>query len=274
MRAIKSVLLRSLASFTGDKIRLVFTFITPFFFMFIFSFTMKSAPAGLMQPMNYLLSGIIIMTVFQTALNNSMGIIDDIASGFMKEIIVAPVPRWQISIGQVLASMIIAVIQGLMLLIIGFFIGFRLDPPHVAGLVGVMVLVGFTFSSIGLFLASLTKSSSAFQVMVSVIVLPLTLVSGALIPVTALPSFLKPLFFFNPLSYTASIFRFISLKMENLPVDELIKQGVAFQLGSFIITPQAALLIIVLMSALFFGLCVHRFNEADFSSVKTFKHHH
>jgi ABC-2 type transport system permease protein len=244
----------------------------PFLFLFIFSFGMKSAPGGLLQPINYLLSGIIILTVSQTAMNNSMNIIDDIAGGFMKEIIVAPVPRWQISIGQVLSSTVIAVAQGVIITVLGFFMGLKLDALHLAGVVGTMLLVGFTFSSIGLYLATLTKSSAGFQVMISVLVLPLTLLSGALIPVTALPAFLRPLIFFNPLSYTASIFRYISLGMENLTVNELIKQGVAFQLGGFIITPQAALFIIIAMNVLFFALCVQRFNKADFSRVKVFKH--
>jgi len=272
MRTIKAILVRNLTNFTRDRMKLIFTFVMTFFFLFIFSFAMKSAPGGLREPMNYLLSGIIIMTVFQTALNNSMGIIDDIASGFMKEIIVAPLPRWQISIGQVLSSMVIAVIQGLIILVIGIFMGLNLDALHIIEIIGTMLLVGFTFSSIGLFLATLTKSSSAFQIMVSVIVMPLTLVSGALIPITAMPAFLKPVIFFNPLSYTASIFRFISLKMENLSIPELLKQGVAFQLANFIITPQIALMIIIMMNLFFFTLCVYRFNRSDFSSVKVFRH--
>jgi len=272
MRAIKAILIRNLKGFIRNRMRLIFTFVFPFFLLFIFSFAMKMAPGGLMQPINYLLSGIIIMTVFQTALNNSMDIIEDIASGFMKEIIVAPLPRWQISIGQVLSSMTIAVIQGLIILIISFFIGLKLDFFHTIEIIGIMILVGFTFSSIGLFLATMTKSSSAFQVMVTVIAMPLTLISGALIPVTSMPGILRPVIFFNPLSYTASIFRFISLKMENLSAQELLKQGVSFQLGKLIITPQISLLIIILMNILFFALCVYRFNRSDFSKVKVFKH--
>jgi ABC-2 type transport system permease protein len=274
MRAIQAILIRNLTGLYRDKIRLVFTLGMTFFFLFIFSFTMKGAAGAIAQPMNYLLTGIIIMTVFQTALNNSMGILDDIASGFMKEILVAPIARWQISIGQVLSSMCIAVLQGLIILVVGLFIGLKLDVLHTLGMVGTMVLVGFTFSSMGLFIASLAKNSGTFQILVSVIVMPLTLLSGALIPTTVMPVFLRPLFFFNPLTYTASVFRFIALHMEHLTVADLLKQGVAFQLGGLVITPQIALLIIVAMSTLFFGLCVRQFNRADFSRVKASRHGH
>ena len=242
MRAIKAILIRNLTGFTRDKLKFIFTLLMSFFFLFIFSFAVKSGKTGLNQPINYLLAGIIIMTVFQTALNNSMGIIEDIASGFMKEVIVAPIARWHISIGQVLSSMIIAVMQGIIVLFAGFFMGLKLDLLHTIGMLGTMLLVGFTFSCIGLFLATLTKSSGTFQIMVTVIVLPLTLLSGALVPTTVMPEFLKPLFFFNPLTYTTSIFRFIALHMENLPLSELINQGVAFKLGNLIITPMISLL--------------------------------
>lgn len=272
MRSIKAIIFRNLTAFTRDRLKLIFSIIMPLLFLFIFSFTMKAGNVGIAQPINYLLSGIIIMTVFQTALNSSMNIIEDIASGFMKEVMVAPIPRWQISIGQVISSMIISVIQGLIVVVVGFFMGFKMDLLHGVGMLGVMMLVGFTFSSIGLFLATLTKSSSTFQVMVSVIVLPLTLLSGALIPTTVMPLFLKPLFFFNPLTYTTSIFRWLALQMENLSVQDLLQQGVAFQLGSLVITPLGSLIIIIMMNIVFFILCIYRFNHADFSAVKTFRH--
>jgi ABC-2 type transport system permease protein len=98
MRAIKAILTRNITKFTRDKLRLFFTLLMAGFFLFIFSFVMKSVPHMIDQPMNYLISGIIIMTVFQTALNNSLNILEDISSGFMKEILVAPISRWQIAI--------------------------------------------------------------------------------------------------------------------------------------------------------------------------------
>ena len=162
------------------------------FFLFIFSFVMKGAAAGIAAPMNYLISGIIIMTVFQSALNNSMNIIEDVASGFMKEIMVAPIARWQISLGQIASATVISVLQGMLIVIIGLLIGLKLDLFHFIVMGAVMAVVGVTFASIGLYLATLSKNSSTFQVMISVIAMPLTFLSGAYIPTTVLPGFLRP----------------------------------------------------------------------------------
>lgn len=274
MAKVFAILKRNMLNFVNDRVRLIFSLIMPLFFLFIFSFVMNSAMSGMTQPMNYLISGIIIMTVFQTSLNNSMNILEDISSGFMKEIIVSPIARWHISIGQVLSSTVIAVIQGIIITILGFFMGLSLDAVHIFEMLGVMLITGFAFSSIGLFLATLTRNSSSFQVLITVIVMPLTFLSGAYIPTTVMPSFLMPVVLLNPLTHITSVFRFITMQMEGLPAAQLTNLGVAFKVGGLTITPLFGLFMIVLFCALFFALCVHKFNKADFSTVKAFKHQH
>lgn len=274
MRAIKAILIRNLTNFIRDKMRLFFTLFMSIFFLFIFSFVMKSATSGIAQPMNYLISGIIIMTVFQAAMNNSMSIIEDISSGFMKEILVAPIARWQISIGHILSSMVVAVLQGFIIILIGLFMGLNMDLLHFIEMTGIMILVGITFSSMGLYLATLAKNSTTFQIMISVVVMPLVFLSGAYIPTTVMPRFLYPVVYLNPLTYTTAVFRYVTLKMEGLSITSLMKAGVAFNINGFIVLPYLALFIIVIMGTIFFALCVHQFNRADFSKVKVFRGRH
>lgn len=273
MRGMLAILKRNLTNFTRDKIRLVLTIFMSGFFLFIFSFVMKPTTTGIDQPLNYLISGIIIMTVFQTALSNSTSIIDDMSMGFMKEILVSPVARWQISIGQVLSSTVIAVLQGTLVIIIALFLGLKLDVLQFIKMFTVMILAGVTFGSIGLYLATLAKNSTTFQVIITVFTMPLTFLSGAYIPTTLMPKLLRPFVYLNPLTYTTSIFRYISLKMENLTTDALVKTGVAFNINGFIIRPYTGLWVILVMGIIFFMLCVLQFNKADFSQVKVFNHH-
>nr|WP_312579813.1 ABC transporter permease [Sedimentibacter sp.] len=275
MNAIGAILNRNLVNFIRNKGRLLGTLFMSFFFLFIFSFIMNSSMgSSLAQPMNYLISGIIIMTVFQSSLNNSTDILSDISSGFMKEILVAPIPRWQISIGQVLSSSVIAIAQGIIVIIVSLFMGLQIDPLHFIEMIGIMAVAGLTFGSIGLFLATIARNSAAFQIMTSIVVMPFTFLSGAYIPTTIMPSFLRPLIYINPLTYITSIFRYITLRMENMSAIELVKEGVAYDIHGFIITPQVGFLFIILIGLIFFWLCVNKFNKADFSNVKVFKHNH
>ncbi|MDP4092730.1 MAG: ABC transporter permease [Bacillota bacterium] len=274
MRGIKAIFIRNMINFTRDKMRFIFTIFMSVFFLFIFSFVMKASISGMDHPINYLISGIIIMTVFQTALNSSMSTIEDISSGFMKEILVSPVTRSQISIGQILSSTVISVCQGILIVIMGVFMGLNLDLIHLVEMLGVMVLVGATFSSMGLYLATLARNSGNYQILISVVVMPLTFLSGAYIPTTVMPAFLRPIVYLNPLTYTTAIFRFITLKMEGLTSAALVKAGVAYNVGGFTILPYMGLLIISIIGIAFFMLCVNKFNTADFSKVKVFKHQH
>lgn len=273
MRAILAILKRNLINFTRDKLRLVFSIFLSVFFLFVFSFVMKGSMIGVAKPLNYLISGIIIMTVFQTALANSTNILEDIAMGVMKEVIVSPIARWQISIGQVLSCTIIAVSQGLIIIILGLFLGLSINALQFLEMFGLMIAVGATFSSLGLYVATLAKSSTTFQVMINVVVMPFTFLSGAYIPTTSMSKILLPFVYINPLTYTTSIFRYITLKMGNLSSQELVKAGVAFDVNGFIIMPYMGLIIILIMGLLFFTLCVKQFSKADFSNVKVFNPH-
>jgi len=274
IRPIKAILLRNLIKLQRDRMKLFMNLFMSGLFLFIFSFIMKSAAPGMDHPMNYLISGIIIMTVFQSALSNSMNILEDITSGVMKEILVAPITRWQIAIGHVLSATVVSVIQGLIIVIIGMFMGLTLSFWSAIAMVGLMLLVGLTFSTLGLYLATLSKESSNFQLLIAIVSFPLTFLSGAYIPTMALPKILLPFVYLNPLTYTTAAFRFITLHMEGTPVSALVKAGVAFDINGFIITPLLSFLFIGVLCVVFFVLCVNRFNSADFSRVKIFKHAH
>jgi ABC-2 type transport system permease protein len=274
IRPIKAILLRNLIKLSRDRMRLFFTLFMSGLFLFVFSFVTRSTAIGFDHPMNYLISGIIIMTVFQTALNNSMNILEDISSGFMKEILVAPIARWQIAIGQVLSSAIVAVLQGVIIVIVGLFMGLTLDFIHAILMLGLMCLVGLTFSSLGLYLAAITKESTNFQLLVTLVAMPLTFLSGAYIPTMVMPKILAPIVYINPLTYTTAAFRYLSLHMEHMPVPALIKAGVAFNVHGLIVTPLISVILIVTMGAVFFFLCVNRFSAADFSKIKIFRHGH
>lgn len=271
IRSIKAIIMRNLMKFVRDKIRLFATLLMSGLFLFIFSFATKSIGINLAHPMNYLISGIIIMTVFQTSLNNSMSILEDISSGFMREILVAPIARWHIATGQVFSSMIISTLQGLIIIVVGIFIGLDVDFIHGILMIALMCLVGLTFSSLGLYLASITKESTNFQMIVSALALPLTFLSGAYIPTMALPKIVTPIVYLNPLTYTTSAFRYVSLHLENQSTAELVASGVEFNINGFIMTPAIDVLLIVAMGAIFFTLCVKKFSDADFSRVKVFK---
>lgn len=271
MNPITAIVQRNLLNYVRSKGRVFGSLFMSMFMLVMFSFLMKSSMSSVNAPMNYLISGVIIMSVFQTSVNNSSDILSDISSGYMKEVMVAPILRSQISIGNILSGAVVAALQGAVTAIIGIVIGLRIDVLQGILMLSVMFISAMTFSAVGLFLATVSRNSPAFQTISSMIMMPLTFVSGAYIPTTIIPAFLLPIVYINPLTYTTSIFRYIALGANKMTAAELVNEGIAFQIGSFTITPVMGLLITVLIGAFFFAICVMKFNKADFSTVKIAK---
>lgn len=108
MNPITAIVQRNLLNYVRSKGRVFGSLFMSMFMLVMFSFLMKSSMSSVNAPMNYLISGVIIMSVFQTSVNNSSDILSDISSGYMKEVMVAPILRSQISIGNILSGAVVA----------------------------------------------------------------------------------------------------------------------------------------------------------------------
>ncbi len=266
MRIVAALWFRSLKAFWRNKVQLFFTLAMPFFFLYVFSavFGMENIE----NPINYMLAGIVITDVFQTSLNIASSTITDIVSGFMKEVLVSPVKRIQIALGQLLAAATISTMQGIVVLIIGLFIGLRFTSVWTPLLViGVMIIVGLVFSAFGLFLATLIKNAQTFQIVETAISMPLTFLCGAYVPLSLLPAPLQAVAYCNPMTYTTAFFRTIILEKTSLTTDQLIREQLAFQFGNFTVTPFISMIIVLLFGVLFLALATTVFSRVDFSRI-------
>ena len=268
MNPVTAIIQRNLLNYTRNRGRMIGSIVMSMFMLVMFSFMMKSSMSGFGEPMNYLIAGVIIMTVFQTGINNSSDILSDISDGYMKEVMVAPIARSQISIGNIISGAVVSALQGTLTMIISLLIGFKINVLQILLLIAVMLVSAMAFSAVGLFLATVSRNSPSFQTISSMIMMPLAFVSGAYIPTTMMPGFLLPVVYLNPLTYVTSIFRYIALGAYKMSSAELVREGMAFNIYGFIITPVMGLMITVLIGTVFFALSVVKFNQADFSTVK------
>ncbi|MCI8430889.1 MAG: ABC transporter permease [Lachnospiraceae bacterium] len=273
MNPVTAIIQRNLLNYTRNRGRMIGSMVMSMFMLVMFSFMMKSSMSGFGEPMNYLIAGVIIMTVFQTGINNSSDILSDISDGYMKEVMVAPIARSQISIGNIISGAVVSTLQGTLTMIISLFIGFKINVFQILLLIAVMLVSAMTFSAVGLFLATVSRNSPSFQTISSMIMMPLTFVSGAYIPTTMMPGFLLPVVYLNPLTYVTSIFRYIALGAYKMSSAELVREGMAFDIYGFIITPVMRLMITVLIGTAFFALSVGKFNQADFIQWQEYSRH-
>lgn len=270
MDVIVALWLRNIKIFVRNRIQLVFTIIMPFFFLYVFNAVFKIE--NIENPVNYMLAGIVITNVFQTALSIATGTIEDIVSGFMKEVLVSPVQRIQVAAGQLLSAATIATFQGVIILFIGYFIGLKFTSLMTPVLVIiVMAVVGLAFSGLGLLIAALVKNAQTFQIVETAITMPLTFLCGAYIPLSILPAALRAVAYLNPMTYTTAFFRTVILEKTNLPTEQLVAEQLAFRIGGFTITPTISLAIVVAFGLVFLMLATMVFTRVDFSRINRSK---
>jgi ABC-2 type transport system permease protein len=158
--------------------------------------------------MQFITPGIIAMSILFTSIFSGVEIIWDRQFGFLKETLVAPVSRIQIMIGRTLGGATVAMIQGLIVLALSFFLGFRIaDIPLFPVSIVAMFLVAILFTSIGTAIGSTLSDMQGFQLIMNFLVMPLFFLSGALFPLQGLPTFLTIITFSDPLTYGVDALR-------------------------------------------------------------------
>jgi ABC-2 type transport system permease protein len=204
MGAIYVMWLRQIKRYWRSKSRMFGSLAQPVLFLVAlgYGFGPIFEKAGGGSYMQFLAPGIIAMAILFTSMFNGIDLIWDRQFGFLKETMVAPVPRYRIMIGRTLGGATISMIQGFVVLIISLFIGFHLGNLMYIplGLV-FMFLIAFLFTALGTAIASKLEDANAFPLIINFIIMPLFFLSGALFALGELPEVLKLITTLNPLSY-------------------------------------------------------------------------
>ncbi|MDO8871168.1 MAG: ABC transporter permease, partial [Methanoregula sp.] len=158
--------------------------------------------------LQYLVPGIVGMTLLFTGAFTGMSVLMDRQFGFLKEIMVTPVSRISIVLGRIAGGATTSIIQALMMLFLSIFIGFALPSLlMIAASVVIMLLISVIFICIGLILSSVMKDIHGFNTMTNFIIFPLFLLSGALFPVGNLPVAIRFFSYLDPLTYGVDALR-------------------------------------------------------------------
>jgi len=159
----------------------------------------------------FLLPGIISQTLLFTAIFLGISVIWDRQFGFMKEILVAPIGRVSIFAGKMFGVGTAAIFQGIIVIVLGFIIGVPLTLIAIGSALPLMVIITIGLTCIGLIIASLMTSLESFGTIVTFVNMPMFFLSGALFPVTTLPSWIKWAFYINPLTYGVDALRTVMI---------------------------------------------------------------
>jgi ABC-2 type transport system permease protein len=225
IRGLYTLWLREVKRYLRDRLRIISGIVTPILWLFIFGTGIRFADAignGL-NYQQYLFPGIVGQTLLFTSMFIGISVIWDREFGFMKEILVAPISKVSIFFGKMLGDSTDALIQGIIVLLLGAVLGILKDPVTFLQLLLIMVLMTFGFVSLGLTIASFIQNLESYGVVVSFVNMPLFFLSGALFPVQGsnVPGLLQTVSDFNPLTYGVDALRQIALGQSWQPLHPL-----------------------------------------------------
>jgi ABC-2 type transport system permease protein len=187
----------------------------------------KSGQGSYLQ---FIAPGVVGMSVLFTSIFSGVGLLWDRQFGFLKETLVAPVPRLQIMIGRTLGGATIAVAQGMLVFTMCLIAGFRPHDLADAPLALLfMAMIAIVFASLGTAIGSTLRDMQGFQMIMNFLVMPIFFLSGALFPLADLPVALAVATRVDPLSYGIDGLRaaLIGLSHFGVPTDFMILLALA-----------------------------------------------
>lgn len=249
LQSIYTIWLRNIKRYLRSKSRIIGSLGMPLFFLLVIGFGLNSVlkiPGNNTESyVQYMIPGVICMSVFFTSMFSGIQIIWDKQFGFLKETLVAPVSRISIMIGQTLGGATTSLIQGMIILVLSLFLGGLISSiPGFFIAMAFMILIGISFTAFGISIASRMDDMQGFQLIMNFIIFPIIGLSGAFFPLENLPIWLKTLTVIDPLTYGV----------------EGVRYGL---LGTSSIHPLISLLVISGFAALMIILGATLFNKLE-----------
>jgi ABC-2 type transport system permease protein len=204
MSAIYILWLRELKRYVRSRAQIVASLGQPMLYLLVLGFGLGPVfrRAGSGDYLQFIAPGVIGMSVLFSSVFSGLGLLWDRQFGFLKETLVAPVPRIQIMIGRTMGGATVAVIQGTLVTIICLIAGFR--PAHFTTIpmaLGFMILIALLFAALGVAIGSTLQDMQGFQLIMNFLVLPIYFLSGAMFPLNDAHNVLRYITRADPLSY-------------------------------------------------------------------------
>ncbi len=200
---------RELLRLSRDRTQIGGSIARPILWLFVLGLGMGSAFPGFggVRYVEYLLPGIVAMNLIFSAFLSAISIIWDREFGFLKEMLVAPIPRTSIALGKSASGATVSCLQGCIVLALAPLLPVSFEPWRLLLIVPVMLLIAFPLTALGLLIASRMTSFEGFGTLANFVIMPMFFLSGAVFPVDSTPPFFRLLAQINPLTYGVDLLR-------------------------------------------------------------------
>lgn len=187
------------------KIGLLFTLAQPILYLVLFGPLLSTYEGR--ESWRLFVPGVLIQLCLMSAGMAGFGIVFDVRFGVLERLRVTPVSRLALMLGRVSCNAVVLLAQSVLLVTAGFAFGLRAAPLGL--LIGFLVLipVALGLASLSYAFALALKQIELFPPLTGTIVVPLLLLSGALLPMSSAPAWLNAASRATPFRYVVEALR-------------------------------------------------------------------
>jgi ABC-2 type transport system permease protein len=203
--------------------------------------------------LQFIFPAVIALNMLYTSVQSAVSVIWDREFGFLREVLVSPLPRWGMLLGKVLGGATVAMAHGALVLSLAGFANVTFTASRLLEGLGLMFLLAFGLTSLGIVIANRLKTFEGFGVFSNAVILPLYFTSASIFPIdpaltraqtrVVYPEWLITMVEWNPITYAVDALR-----------------GVFIGFHQF--DPSLGPIVMVGMAVVFFGIAILDFRKA------------
>jgi len=167
--------------------------------------------------LQFIFPAVVALNIIYTSVQSAVSVIWDREFGFLREVLVSPLSRGTILLGKVLGGATVAVMHGCLVLMLARFADVPLTLGDIGQALGLMALLAFALTSLGVVIANRIRSFEGFGVFSNAVILPLYFTSSSIFPLNpaltgaqtrvVYPEWLVTVVEWNPLTYAIDALR-------------------------------------------------------------------
>ena len=209
VNAILTVASRDFLKLLRDRARLGFSIVFPFIFLGLMGGTLQGnlGKAAGFTFIGFIFTGVLGMTLFQSAAQGLISLIDDREQDFSQEMFVSPISRYSIVFGKILGESAVSLFQALPMFVLAAVLGVHLTVPILVVMLAVSVLACLLGASFGVGAMSLLNNQRAAQQIFPFLLFPQFFLAGIFNPIKILPWYLAPFSLISPMRYPVDLLR-------------------------------------------------------------------
>ncbi|WP_108462984.1 ABC transporter permease [Devosia naphthalenivorans] len=203
--------------------------------------------------LQFIFPAVIVLNIMYTSVQSAVSLIWDRQFGFLREVLVSPMPRSLVLLGKILGGSTVAMLHGCLVLALARFADVTLSWFDVLQALGLMFLLSFALTSFGVIIANRIRTFEGFGVFSNAVILPLYFTSSSVFPLdpaltraqtrVVYPEWLVTLVEINPVTYANDALR-----------------GVLLNFNQF--DPRLGPVVLVVLALVFFAIALWEFRKA------------